>query len=483
MIFIRKLYLMTFARPMNKTLSLASPLRQGCKATIGILIAAVCVSSAGGQDDWRSGMKTINPQVSDTFEIDDTLVKAAGIQKISGTHIDLYTDVRDEPTINELVTAFDQAVSQWCTYFGLSVESAELWKMRAFLIADRANPVQFQRAGLMPADLPNFKAGFQRRHNFWLYLQPGNYYTRHLLLHEGTHGFMLWFLGGHGPAWYSEGMAELLGVHRWNENRLQLNHRLRSREEAEYWGRVKRIRDERNTENELDLEDVLNIPPTGFNKVRYYAWAWAGCEFFQNHPKTKQLFSKLPELAKLDEARFNREFLDLLGNNLEGLKRDWLLFINEIDYGYSVPRGCLSKATPSSSRLGSPQTKFQISAERSWQTTNQNVQQGERFRIKSSGEFVVGQSNPQTPWKCEANGITIQYHRGRPLGRLQVGVLDLNAKTAEQQVKGLLTPLDIGLSGVISAPTDGVLCFRINESPAFLDDNQGALEVVIEKLE
>jgi hypothetical protein len=47
----------------------------------------------------------------------------------------------------------------------------------------------------------------------------------------------------------------------------------------------------------------------------------------------------------------------------------------------------------------------------------------------------------------------------------------------------LLTPLDIGLSGVISAPTDGVLCFRINESPAFLDDNQGALEVVIEKLE
>ncbi len=483
MISIRKLYLMTFANPMNKNFSLALAQPQVCKFTIGILIAVLFVSSTLGQDDWREGMKKINPQVSDTFSIDDTLVKAAGIQKVSGTHIDLYTDVRDEQKINELVSAFDQAVSQWCSYFGLSVESAESWKMRAFLIADRANPTLFQRAGLMPDDLPNFKAGFQRRHNFWLYLQPGNYYTRHLLLHEGTHGFMLWFLRGHGPAWYSEGMAELLGVHQWNNDQLQLNHRLRNREEAEYWGRVKRIRDERNTENELTLEDVVNIPPAGFNDVRYYAWAWAGCEFFQNHPKTKQTFSKLPEMAKLDEDRFNREFLDLIESNLDVLKRDWLLFINEMDYGYSIARGCLSEASLSGGRFGSQRTKFQISAERSWQVTEQKVQQGERFRIESSGEFVVGQSNPSTPWKCQPNGITIQYHLGRPLGRLQVGILDLEAKTAEQQVKGLLNPLDVGISGVISAPTNGVLCFRINESPAFLDDNQGALEVVIEKLE
>ena len=227
---------MTFANPMNKNFSLALAQPQVCKFTIGILIAVLFVSSTLGQDDWREGMKKINPQVSDTFSIDDTLVKAAGIQKVSGTHIDLYTDVRDEQKINELVSAFDQAVSQWCSYFGLSVESAESWKMRAFLIADRANPTQFQRAGLMPDDLPNFKAGFQRRHNFWLYLQPGNYYTRHLLLHEGTHGFMLWFLRGHGPAWYSEGMAELLGVHQWNNDQLQLNHRLRNREEGRVLG-------------------------------------------------------------------------------------------------------------------------------------------------------------------------------------------------------------------------------------------------------
>ena len=478
-----KLYPMVFANSMNKTFSLALPRSQLSEAIFGILMVTMFVSPSMGQDDWRSEMRKINPQVSDTFNIDDTLVEAAGIQKISGNHIDLYTDVRDEQKTNELVAAFDQAVSQWCAYFGLAAESAKSWKMRAFLIADKDNPTRFQRAGLIPEDLPDFKAGFQRRHNFWLYLQPGNYYTRHLLLHEGTHGFMLWFLRGHGPAWYSEGMAELLGVHQWKDNLLQLNYRLRNREEAEYWGRVKRIRSELNTENELNLEDILNIPPAGFNDVRYYAWAWAGCEFFQNHPKTKQIFSTLPQIKNLDQSRFNREFLDSIKNHLDVLKRDWQLFINEIDYGYSVSRGCLSEATLSSGRFGSSRTKFQISAERSWQVTELKVQQGERLRVESSGEFVVGQSSPLTPWKCQSNGITIQYYRGRPLGRLQVGILNRDAKTSKQQIKGLLNPLDIGISGVISAPTNGVLCFRINESPAFLRDNRGALEVVIEKLE
>ena len=278
-------------------------------------------------------------------------------------------------------------------------------------------------------------------------------------------------------------MAELLGVHQWKDNLLQLNYRLRNREEAEYWGRVKRIRSELNTENELNLEDILNIPPAGFNDVRYYAWAWAGCEFFQNHPKTKQIFSTLPQIKNLDQSRFNREFLDSIKNHLDVLKRDWQLFINEIDYGYSVSRGCLSEATLSSGRFGASRTKFQISAERSWQVTELKVRQGERLRVESSGEFVVGQSSPLTPWKCQSNGITIQYYRGRPLGRLQVGILNRDAKTSKQQIKGLLNPLDIGISGVISAPTNGVLCFRINESPAFLRDNRGALEVVIEKLE
>ena len=84
----------------------------------------------------------------------------------------------------------------------------------------------------MPEDLPDFLAGYQRGHEIWIYLQPGDYYTRHLLLHEGTHAFMGWFLNGFGSPWYSEGMAELLAINQWQDGKLQLHYQLRDRQRS-----------------------------------------------------------------------------------------------------------------------------------------------------------------------------------------------------------------------------------------------------------
>ena len=86
------------------------------------------------------------------------------------------------------------------------------WRMTGFLMKDKA---RFAERGLLPGDLPPFAHGYSRGRNLWLYEQPSDYYRRHLLLHEGTHGFMNTILGGCGPPWYMEGMAELLGTHRW----------------------------------------------------------------------------------------------------------------------------------------------------------------------------------------------------------------------------------------------------------------------------
>ena len=65
---------------------------------------------------------------------------------------------------------------------------------------------------------------------------------------------------------------------------------------------------------------------------------------------------------------------------------------------------------------------------------------------------------------------------------LQAGILDLSKSDPKAQIKGLLKPLAIGTSSEIVATQDGTICLRINESPAKLDDNSGALEVTVEKL-
>ena len=145
------------------------------------------------------------PQV----HIDDTQAAAAGIHKLSSRRLVLYTDLPLGDEIRRLPGIFDQAFPQWCDYFRVRAPAA--WQMTGFIMKDKA---RFQSTGLLPADLPHFLHGFSRNNLLWLYEQPSDYYRRHLLLHEGTHGFMNTVLGGCGPPWYMEGMAELLATHR-----------------------------------------------------------------------------------------------------------------------------------------------------------------------------------------------------------------------------------------------------------------------------
>jgi hypothetical protein len=313
-------------------------------------------------------------------------------------------------------------------------------------------------------------------------LQPGDYYTRHLLIHEGTHGFMQWYLGGYGSPWYGEGMAELLGVHRWSDQQLQLLYRLRDRNEAEYWGRVKQIKDERDHGQAMTLTDVLSIPPTAFLDVRYYAWSWAGCDFFSKHARSKSEFARLPGFAGLDSTSFNQRFSRAIEKSWNELERDWELFVGEMEYGYEIERGRITTAHPQGARFGSASSRFKIASDRSWQATDVKVKQGDRIRITASGEFIVAKCQTDQPWNCQGNGITIEYYQGRPLGMLEAGVLNVSAGTAREQVTGLLNSIGVGLTGEVTAASDGILCLRVNESPAKLDDNQGALEVTVEKL-
>jgi hypothetical protein len=49
---------------------------------------------------------------------DDARIKAAGIRKLSGEHLTLYTDLPKTRAVDELPALFDQAYLQWRDYFG-----------------------------------------------------------------------------------------------------------------------------------------------------------------------------------------------------------------------------------------------------------------------------------------------------------------------------------------------------------------------------
>src|SRR5690606_25113375 len=129
---------------------------------------------------------------------------------------------------------------QVAAYFGVPVPGTPPYHVRAFLMRDRE---KFKATGLLPDDLPLFENGYARGREVWLADQASDYYRRHLLLHEGTHAFMYTVLGGDAPTWYIEGMAELLGGHRWDGMQLTLGYFPRQRDEVPYWGRTKLLRE------------------------------------------------------------------------------------------------------------------------------------------------------------------------------------------------------------------------------------------------
>jgi hypothetical protein len=436
---------------------------------LGLTSILGSTSESFGQRD-LDVMRRMNSMMPAPMEIDEERVIANGIRRLESKHVIIYTDIRDRADVDELGQVFDLGVAQLCEYFEVEPESLEGWQVSAFLMQDKE---KFRKAGLYPETLPDFPAGYNLGHHMWVYLQPGDYYTRHLLLHEATHAFMQWNLGGSGVAWYSEGMAEMLGVHRWKQGQLQMNYRLRGKEEAEYWGRVKIINEDVAAGEAKTLEQVLRINSISFRNVRSYAWAWAACKFFSQHPLSKSQFANLQSHADDLTGGFNRRFYRAVRNDWETLKKDWQLYISEMDYGISVEQLSIFDAG-----AGDDDSSFSIDATRGWQKTSFVVEAGKSYTIMARGRYQI--ADKDQPWPCEPGGITIEYYRGQPLGMLMAGMIGNDEEAdAALGADGLVRQKAIGLRGTFTAESNGVLCFRVNESPAKLDDNSGTLVVNI----
>jgi hypothetical protein len=396
--------------------------------------------------------------------VDETRAAAAGIRKLTGKHVVIYTDAKSSPAIDSLPTIFDLAVPQWAEYFNVPDDKYNHWQARGFLIRDRET---FEALGLMPPVQQDFPNGISVGRDFWLYAQPSDYYTRHLMLHEGTHVFMQSFLGGCGPGWYMEGTAELFGTHRYDERYKQLTLRVmpKDRDDVPMWGRIKLV----NTaaqQGTHPLPGVLEIDNSRQMGDDLYAWCWALCKFLDSHPRYRDRFRNLQNNVTAPD--FNDRFRNAYRGHWADLQAEWLAFIESLDYGYNFERTAIDF------RRGKPLTqpaKVQIEADRGWQSSGLRLEAGKKYHLAATGRYEV--ANDGRPWPCEPGGITIDYHDGRPLGML-VAAINGNAKGAT-----LADTIPVGLDATITPAASGTLYLRVNDSPARLDDNRGSLNVTI----
>jgi hypothetical protein len=197
---------------------------------------------------------------------------------------------------------------------------------------------KFDALGLMPVGNDEFVNGISLGRELWLHDQPTAYYRRHLLLHEGTHVFMVSFLGGCGPGWFMEGTAELLGSHRLDEryNRLTLRTMPQNREAVPMLGRIKLIQDALMADRALGLPAVMKISNRKQLGNEAYAWCWAAAKFLDSHPRYRERFRKLREHVR--DENFNEIFRRTFAVDWDDLLAEWQAFVVTLEHGYDFER-------------------------------------------------------------------------------------------------------------------------------------------------
>ncbi len=391
------------------------------------------------------------------------------LRTLSSKHLRLVTDLPPDPEIDALPGYFDQAFPQWCAYFGVDPEKHADWQSRGFLMQSRE---RFEAAGLISKDVPEFATGYALDGAFWLFDQTSAYYRRHLLLHEGTHAFMLSILGGTGPTWYGEGTAELLATHHLEGEKLTLNVVPSSRDDVPKWGRIEAVQGDFARRKALTIDKLLNLSGTLHGTVEQYGWCWAAATFFDHHPRYRERFRELSR--RVAASDFQEHAIAAFASDRLTLDEDWQLFIASLEYGYDFQR--MDVERKAGTLLEGAPAKLEIAADRGWQASGVAVEAGKKYTLRATGRYQV--AGGRQPWISEPGGVTLEYHQGRPLGMLLAAVRSEDP-AANSRYSGLIQPIAVGLETTLEPKHSGTLYFRINDSAGQLADNSGAIEVEI----
>jgi hypothetical protein len=118
--------------------------------------------------------------------------------------------------------------------------------------------------------------------------------------------------------------------------------------------------------------------------------------------------------------------------------------------------------------------RMEIRSDRGWQATGFKVEPGQKLLVKASGQFEVAQQ--PKPWTCTPAGVTLEYYRGQPLGKLLMLVVQPEANETNTELTDAI-PVGDGLE--YESKTGGEIFFKINEPAGKMSDNLGSFQVTL----
>ena len=445
------------------------------------------------------------------------LLTKSGVQSSSaemvtreGMHLRLTSDVADQASLEDFVSAFDAAVPQWCAFWGVPVDRVKSWRIDGYLMRDQDT---FRTSGVLPANVPKFQYGFASPAAVWVNHQSTDYYNRHLILHEGVHALAIELFGGGGPSWYMEGTAELLATHRdrrqskddanqrpsllaQSDESFLINDMPRTRVESPMWGRF-RVIDEARQANQLPtLSSVMKLPMNLAGDVESYTWCWAAALMMTHYPDTREKFIQAARNGADQTPAFTSKFFRKIQNQWPVIRARWQLWLHDLEYGVDPEKSRVGISVDDPRYDGRP-FSLSVDSKLGWQSVGSWFSKNTNLQIGSDGSCVIVAKNSiktkgeseivVRDWQSEPTGISARFHRGFPIGQLQVCVLPIPTNLTQ-----VVPPLNIqSWSGLahdetitVSIRESSWLLFRIHDVPGESgqyqrSDNSGSYDVKI----
>ncbi len=402
--------------------------------------------------------------------------RLAGLRIFESDHLVLITDQasRVGDALEGLPEIFDEAVKVWASHYRIPLSAVQKWKVCGCLVVDRE---RFRKAGLLPDAIPDFVNGYCDHYRFWLTEQSNPAYQRHLLLHEGVHAFTATLLNLNTPTWYTEGIAEWLATHRLVEAPPQFKHAPIpvTPEDVEQLGRIEMIRRLRRSTKAPSLDEVFALKPTLHGTVSSYASAWAVVAFLAGHPRYQEAFA-LTEQQPLD-AGFTRRLKGQPGWNSAAARRDFDAFTADLDYGFDCSRMTINWS--SGRRIPVAGATSTVTATHGWQNSGWQLEAGRQYQLRVSGHCRVGQlqrADGLLDLESTAVGISIDWYRGLPLGRLLIAQWDDKPDSGGRPKFKVLAE---GGATTFTAVSNSPMFLKINNRPSNLSLSDGQLTVSI----
>lgn len=443
----------------------------------GVFSAESSPSSSRQASDLTQGVPDLIFRVVENdvlAEVDRKVAKAAGLHVLEEGRLILVTDMEPDEAIRALPKMVTEAYEPMCHF--LNLIPRKNWQLTAFLMKENA---PFIDAGYLPDFLPAFHNGFSYNSFCWLYEQPSEYYRRHLLLHEMVHSLVLTHLGFVGPVWYAEGLAEYLATHDLSAQPIQLGWMPPNREATPYYARIREIRDAVAAGKGRTFDEAFVFRHEDYASNEVYYWSWGLFWFLENHPDTHEVLHEMA--SRLKDSPTGKPLTDYLFQKLQKklpkIRQEWEMFLATLDYGYSLEPMLWKEVAVEPLEKEQPFLRT-VEANRGWQSTGIRVRKGDLLVIQAKGRFQIHVPDEE-PYPCEANGVTIEYFRGFPLGQLQAAILPEKSflKSDRNSPGTFFQPHPIGRNNRWKAPRDGVIFLRLNVGNERLEKCQGELLV------